>query len=590
MKMSTRSSHGSLRALGSVCLAAGVLFAPLVKADSTPVAASAAPTAASAQAASGTPMVNGALMNALHMQAPAAGGAPAATANSGTVAAQAAPASAPAQDSAPKPVEPPKVRVIYLSDSERERIKQELKEEVLKEAREQNWAVPHSVPEWVNRIHFSGDITVRDESDFYDKANSRQVFNFQSMVSSGSPTNLQITQGQPLPFPLLNTTENRNLLRERVHLGLHADVSDTVESVIRLSTGNSGSPASPTVTLGSDFARQNFLLDRAYINYHASGNLSLAAGRMENPFYSPTRLMWYDQLSFDGLAAQYHPQLTQHTAAYLSFGGFSVLNTDPNFGATAINKTASRDSWLYGLQLGALWVGDTGTTAQGAVGLYDFININGVPSAPCYAPTSSSTCDTDNTRPAFVQKGNTMILLRNLQLQNPSTDAEYQYFGLASKFNVLNIAGSIDTPIGADKRLAFDGSYVRNLAFNRQHIAALDPVNNLGSCSTSNCVQGFNGGRRGFELQTRIGDLKIKSAGQWNVFFGYKWVQSDAVVDAFTDADFNAGGTNTKGYYIGGNLGFSKNAWLTARFMSSQQITGLPFSVDIAQIDVNTRF
>jgi hypothetical protein len=72
------------------------------------------------------------------------------------------------------------------------------------------------------------------------------------------------------------------------------------------------------------------------------------------------------------------------------------------------------------------------------------------------------------------------------------------------------------------------------------------------------------------------------------------------VLDAFTSSDFGLGGTNNKGYIVGANVGVARNTWLNARWMSSDQIDSATpaqpsaakskFSVDLLQIDLNTRF
>ena len=62
------------------------------------------------------------------------------------------------------------------------------------------------------------------------------------------------------------------------------------------------------------------------------------------------------------------------------------------------------------------------------------------------------------------------------------------------------------------------------------------------------------------------------------------------MVDGYTDSDFHLGGTDAKGFIIGGNLGVAKNAWVRARYISANEINGAPYSVDLLQIDLNARF
>jgi Putative porin len=71
---------------------------------------------------------------------------------------------------------------------------------------------------------------------------------------------------------------------------------------------------------------------------------------------------------------------------------------------------------------------------------------------------------------------------------------------------------------------------------------------------------------------------------------GYKYLESDAVIDAFTDPDFGLGGTNLKGYIPGGSLGLADNVWATVRWMSANNIGGAPYAVDVIQLDLNARF
>ena len=91
-------------------------------------------------------------------------------------------------------------------------------------------------------------------------------------------------------------------------------------------------------------------------------------------------------------------------------------------------------------------------------------------------------------------------------------------------------------------------------------------------------------------------------SGDWNVSLTYRWLGSDAVLDAFTNSDFGLGGTNNKGFILGGNYGIDKNTWFSARWMASDLIDSMAprvtgstvapskLSVDLLQIDLNTKF
>jgi Putative porin len=70
----------------------------------------------------------------------------------------------------------------------------------------------------------------------------------------------------------------------------------------------------------------------------------------------------------------------------------------------------------------------------------------------------------------------------------------------------------------------------------------------------------------------------------------YKYIERDAVLDAYNDSDFHLGGTNAKGWVIGGNYGLMKNLWFTGRWLSTDVITGPKYGIDTLQLDLNAKF
>ncbi len=69
------------------------------------------------------------------------------------------------------------------------------------------------------------------------------------------------------------------------------------------------------------------------------------------------------------------------------------------------------------------------------------------------------------------------------------------------------------------------------------------------------------------------------------------------MLDAFTDSDFRLGGTNTQGWILGGAYGLTDNTYLTARYMSAEEIDRpalgsgrARLGIDVLQLDLNSRF
>jgi hypothetical protein len=91
-------------------------------------------------------------------------------------------------------------------------------------------------------------------------------------------------------------------------------------------------------------------------------------------------------------------------------------------------------------------------------------------------------------------------------------------------------------------------------------------------------------------FKATIGDPDVTERGQWNFSLTYKYLQPDAVLDGFNDPDFNLGGTNAKGYIIGGQYGIARNAYLSARYLSSHEVYGPPLAIDVLQLELDARF
>lgn len=510
---------------------------------------------------------------------PPAAAAPAATA----AAPSTAPSAAAAEGTAAAASKPKgDVRVMYIPESEKQRIRDEVKQEVLTQAKAENWAQPFALPEWVKHISFNGDVMVRQEFDFYNAGNYPAV-NYYA-VNSGSPIDVNPNDSNTTFPPLLDTTQDRELPRFRFRLGMQATVSDTLDVGLRLATGTDTNPVVTDQPYPPDSNRMYFMLDQGYIHYHPLGALSVWAGRVPNPWLF-TNIVWDDDLNFDGFTLQSRFDAGKGFTPFVTLGAYSVENTTYNLSANGYNDQPSRDKWLFGTQLGADWKLRDDLTASGAMAYYYYYEVSGVPSDPC-APTSATVvCDTDVSRPLFLQKGNTLFPLRNPSLTTGSQEPQYQYFGLASQFRELDGLLRFDARLSGNLHWLVEGEYVTNLGFNAARIKLLNPVTNLNSSTGE-----YSGGHTALHLMTQVGYPVIRERGEWSLVGGYKRIESDAVLDAFVDSTFHDGGTNAKGYYVQGNIGFTHNSWFDVRWFSAAQVSGPPLAIDILQLDVNARF
>lgn len=523
-----------------------------------------------------------------------------------TTAGRAAPAAAPTAAAAavtPEAAEPPPgtIRIPYVPEVVRRQIRDEVRQDLAAELRRQGRAAGPPAgtrAEWTDRIRLYGDVRLRGEAFLYPKNNAAGFFPNVMAINNGSAFDLNGTANAPF----LNVDQDRTRFRLRARIGIEAQVNDWITADFRIATGNDSSPVSANQTFGAVssaaqqygfFSKYAIWLDRAYVRMRPSEWLQVDAGRMPNPFRS-TDLLYHVDLGMDGLAARASQPLAEGLSGYITAGAFPYFNTDLNFSTTDIAKSPSRDRYMVGAQLGADWrpTQDWGLNVN--LGYYNFLGAEGALSAPCAVPYAADACNTDITRAFFTQNTNTFFPLRNL-VPNPANPAgpAPQFFGLASRFEVLDLYARLDYAGFAPYLVTFEANYLNNLGFDRDRIlrrgilangAANGIINNIGNGNR------FIGGGQGYMLRLTLGHRDVAQLWDWNAFVAYRYLESDAVIDAFTDTDFRLGGTNSRGYILGGTLGIARNAALRLRWFSGEEVAGPPLRSDLLQFDLLARF
>lgn len=496
-------------------------------------------------------------------------------------------------------------RVVYVPETVKQSLRDEIKTEVMAQAKAENWAAPNSHPEWTDRIKFSGDIRSRYEGTFYPDGNVAGpgfTTNYNT-INNGSPLKISNPNKQysvadiakGFPEPMYDVDENRSRARIRARLGVDANLGEDFSTGMRLATGSGSDPVSTNQSLGGsggNFSKYQVWLDRAFLRWDAvkddRSGLTATVGRFDNPFFG-TDLIWDGDLGFDGVAVTGSYEVAKGVRPFATIGAFPVYNTDLNFSSYQPEKSPSEDKWLYGAQVGTDWTPMKDTGVKVGAGYYYFHNVAGRRSSPCVVLDATTSCDTDGTRTAFSQKGNTYMGLRDLRgvdldgnVANGDENDFYQYFGLGMPFHELALTGKLDYDGYKNVRVSVEGEFVKNLAFSRKNATLFD--NNFNSSGE------FDGGDMGYLMRVSVGSPKLADRWDWKASVAYKYLESDAVVDGLTDSDFGMGGTNLKGFILGGDLALAKNVWASMRWMSADNIGGAPFAVDIVQAEVSARF
>ena len=438
-----------------------------------------------------------------------------------------------------EPLAPGVVRVPYIPESLKNEMTETIKHEVLAQARGERWGDPGSLPGWISRISWDGDFRLRYQRDSFPAGNTP--------AATYNPSNLTL---------ISNTTDTHKYMRVQARLGMKAKLSDTTYTAFRITSGTTSNPVSTNQTLGTGFNKSSLVLDRAYIHSDPYSWFAFNGGKIPNPWLS-TDLVWDSDVNFEGVAMQFKPQLTDAWAPFLTFGAFPYQDIQHS------DMVYANSKWLYGSQLGVAWAAPDSSNAQLGIALYRFQNVEGTRN-----PSQGSHVY-DSTAAPSMQKGNTLVLI--------SAGTDPYLWGIASKFKELNITAKWDWAAFDPIHVMLAADYVRNLGFNQQEIFQRTGV----------IVQPMINGH---QIMLTVGDQKIKRSGEWQANVAYKYLERNAVLDALTDSDFNLGGTNAKGFIVGGSYGVDDNVWLSLRWISSDQIEGLPLSIDTMQLDLNARF
>lgn len=503
------------------------------------------------------------------------------------------------------PPAPGSMRIPYVPEVVKNQIRDEVRQEVIQQAKAENWAQPNALPEWVKHVQISGDVRLRSSYDLYSADNQNDLVNYAAINANG-PVDINPATNKT-GVPILNTTKDRNnLLDVRARLDIRADPSPWVTADIRLATGQTNSPVSTSQLLGGGLSKKSIWLDRAYIDLHPRPWIGATLGRMPNPFLSTT-LVFDENLNFDGAVARGAIDVPRVSGLRLSAtgGAFAIDYQDVNFPSTGSNsadKADERIKWMFAIQGMADWKTDR-FDWRVAAAYYQYQQDRGLLSAPCAVYAGVTQCSTDGTKPAFMQKGNTLFLIRNI-IPDPSVaigaSPVPQFAGLMFDYNVLNLTTAFDLKV-SDKHLLLVADYARNLAYKHSDACRYGdaglPVTNVIAPNlddTNVCAAGttshFKSGPNAWMIKASYGDPEAYRFGQWNITAGYKHVAPDSMPDAFNDADFHLGGTNAEGYFLSGSMGLMAGANLQARWFSANELYGAPLSIDVGQLELNVRF
>jgi hypothetical protein len=181
---------------------------------------------------------------------------------------------------------------------------------------------------------------------------------------------------------------------------------------------------------------------------------------------------------------------------------------------------------------------DADDAGRPAAALYDYRNIEGIPN-----PTIYSTQYSDRGAvPADRQHG--------VRHQRPAQHAE--------RNPELSVGPCLEIPRAESVVLggfAFLGSH----AHDHRRRLGQEPRFRRKRDRATHRIPGRQASQ-GLADARHVGYPDMQQKWAWQGYVGYRYVQRDATVDAFTDQDFHLGGTDAEGLLLGAKFAFEKNS------------------------------
>jgi hypothetical protein len=325
----------------------------------------------------------------------------------------------------------------------------------------------------------------------------------------------------------------RNRTRFRWRLGLKYAYSDELSATIRLASGNPDDPISTNETLDGNFSRKNVNLDWAYLTVAPGktfgvrpGLLTVNAGKFPNPMFRVGEDVFDDDLSPEGFNETV--QLLEHPV-----GGLDQVKLHAQQW-TFKEVSNAQDGWMFGGQINpTAHVGDV--QLEGGLAQYWWLNSDLV-----------------------AQAGNTNSVIKGADGQNSiefgpdgktitGFDGAFNQTNATFAATIPNMAGTMPLKLFAD--------YIYNWE------------------APDSRANGALGG-------VRLGNPKEQ--GDWAASLLYEYLESNAVIGAFTWSDFGVGGgTNQQGPVIALDYQLFKPLTLTARTYFTKYV--------VAPEDINNR-
>ena len=219
-----------------------------------------------------------------------------------------------------------------------------------------------SLPSWIQKMKFKGDLRIRYQSEEKD-----------TTKSTGSVTN-----------------SARERARIRFRLGGEAKPAQDWKVFWRLDSGGTTDPRSTNSTMDDNFSAKGINLGRAYMKYTPMSELNIIAGKMDlkEALWTPGDLLWDGDINPEGATIALDTSFGSSVSAWLKTSYF-VLE----------EMSSGDDPSLVVIQPGLTVDASDNVTVKGALSYYAFNGLEGM--ATSQITGGSGTNSTIGTTPVY---------------------------------------------------------------------------------------------------------------------------------------------------------------------------------------------
>jgi hypothetical protein len=358
-------------------------------------------------------------------------------------------------------------------------------------------------------------------------------------------------------------TEDRIRQRFRLRFGAKVKPTEEIELGFKLASGDADDPISNNQTFTGDFSFKNINIANAYIKLTPYKSIdlerpwvTLMGGKFDMPMYvpspSPTMMVWDRDLTPEGFF--------ESLKVVDEKDGF-VRGLALNLGQWIFQENSNTgEAAIYGFQ----GVGNFAIqNVQWNFGVADYHYVD--PSSIAVDKNNNSALNITNT---VTLSDGTVVGGRSISPTTDDEGNEITIVKLNHGFNVVDIGTDLLIPTGI--------KWLPLRPFG-------DFVTNTEAGSKSD----------GYQAGIMFGNSK--DPGDFHFTYAYEYLETDAVISAFSDSDLGRqGGTNTKanilqaGYVLWKNLSLLSTAWIDKPV---DNVSGRNPNTDVRwQVDVVGKF